>query len=616
MVKARVRRKTTQAAALSDSHLEELRKSGITKELAEEAGLFTESKSRLVAVMLGRATARKWMGPALCFPYFDLDGKPETFKPENGGPLRDYVRLKPGVPQGEKKYLGPLKADQRIYLPPGVRRKEAENVELELWLTEGEKKAIAGDLAGEKAGFCCVGLPGVWGWKKAKKDSIKDELGASLAGFAFKGRNVVICFDSDARTNPQVTDAAERLADVLYEKGAAEVAFAVPPDGKGGKKQGLDDYLVAGGKVEELGKTAEVMDPDRILELVSATDLKAKTTSWLWDKWIPLGELSVFDGAPGCAKTQVMMELVSRISHGSAMPPVELSNGQAARHSVIMPGEDDVDKTLLPRLEAAGADMRFVTFAREREGKTLQLPRHIHLLERAIVRTKAVLLVIDPLMAYVETGKIDTHNDASSRALLRPLQAVAQRTGAAIVVIRHHNKKSGESAMNRGGGSIAFAATARSVFMAGEEPESEDGTKVFASVKSNLGPPPTSISYRVEGFDNDYGGTSRVVWGEEVDYRADDVVAHKRVTTSAPKSAEVKREAETLLLDGPMESVKFERTISKKTGASEKTIKNVTAGFCERQKYKQKWWIRLESDRFEWEDPKPKRRGRTTSGKK
>src|SRR3546814_2954020 len=96
----------------------------------------------------------------------------------------------------------------------------------------------------------------------------------------------------------------------------------------------------------------------------------------------------------------------------------------------------------------------------------------------ALPISKAALLVIDPIMAYMGE-KVNTNNDASVRAALQPLKELAQETGCAVVIVRHMNKSKEGPAMYRGGGSIAFTGLARSALVAHKHPDDE-GVVVLA----------------------------------------------------------------------------------------------------------------------------------------
>ena len=95
------------------------------------------------------------------------------------------------------------------------------------------------------------------------------------------------------------------------------------------------------------------------------------------------------------------------------------------------------------------------------------------------------------------------------RAALRPLAGLAERTGCAIILVRHLTKRGNGRAITTGGGSIGIAGAARSVLrVLHRDPEDSD-RRVLASAKCNLAPPPQSLGFRVRSTE---AGASRIEW--------------------------------------------------------------------------------------------------------
>jgi hypothetical protein len=141
------------------------------------------------------------------------------------------------------KFEVPHKFRPRVDVHPRARELVAD-IARPLWITESPTKG--GALV--SAGCSALALLGMWNWK-----------GDALADFEFlhlKGRTVYITFDSDSRLNPNVALAMERLGAVLGRYGA-DVGYVYVPHGPGGTKQGVDDYLAAGGGIDELLEHAE-----------------------------------------------------------------------------------------------------------------------------------------------------------------------------------------------------------------------------------------------------------------------------------------------------------------------------------------------------------------------
>jgi hypothetical protein len=239
---------------------------------------------------------------------------------------------------------------------------------------------------------------------------------------------------------------------------------------------------------------------------------------WLWEGRIPRGKLTVVDGDPGTGKSAMIMDLAARVSAGRAMP--DGSGGSAAAGVVILSAEDGLHDTVRPRLDAAqGNPSRVLALTTTDDGnggrRLLSLPQDIPLIERGIDRVEADLVTIDPLVAFFG-DKTDSHRDQDVRRVLADLAALAEWTGAAIVVIRHLNKSVGGNALYRGGGSIGIIAAARSGLLVAKDPEDED-RRILAAQKSNLAKAAPSFTFSLEEAVNE---AVRVTWHGEAPWGA------------------------------------------------------------------------------------------------
>jgi hypothetical protein len=266
--------------------------------------------------------------------------------------------------------------------------------------------------------------------------------------------------------------------------------------------------------------------------------------SWLWPNRIPLGKVAILEGDPERAKSTITLDLAARTSTGSPMPG-EIQRREAAG-VVIVCAEDDLSDTIVPRLLAHGADLsRIASIPLERDEhgqvRPLVLPEHQDRLEVAIRQVEAKLLVIDPITAYL-SETINTNNDASVRRATTPLTDLAQRTGTAILLVRHLNKSGELKAKYRGGGSIAFTGAARAVLVVEEHPE-QPGLMVLARVKNNLAKAIPGIGYRVAP--DDLYECPLIVWQGVVHIDTDTLLRGH----DSRRDAEVRAEAEELLRD-------------------------------------------------------------------
>jgi Domain of unknown function (DUF3854) len=194
----------------------------------------------------------------------DLRGQPyfgySIFYPDpDTGRRTDFRRFRRlAAPKDIPKYDQPSQPP-RAYFPGGIDwPRLRSDVNERLFETEGEKKAQAA----ATHGIACIGLGGVYNYKAKGKDGLIGDLEA----FAWEGRErVYLIYDSDARTNAQVQKAADRLSALLLEKGATPYQVVLPQL-RPGEKTGLDDFLLARGKVgfESLIAEAEPWESRRI----------------------------------------------------------------------------------------------------------------------------------------------------------------------------------------------------------------------------------------------------------------------------------------------------------------------------------------------------------------
>lgn len=195
--------------------------------------------------------------PCIVIPYLGTDGQPMTY----GTPPRPFVRvryLEQVLDRDGKliRYGQPARSGCKAYFPQCVPWAQVvPDVSWPIVITEGEKKALSAALRS----LAVIGIGGVWNWR----DSEKQELNPELAAIPWEGRQVVICYDSDAVSNAQVRVAELTLAAELMSRGA-DVRIARLTPGPDGKKRGMDDYIVAGAFDELVSKLSTATVPETL----------------------------------------------------------------------------------------------------------------------------------------------------------------------------------------------------------------------------------------------------------------------------------------------------------------------------------------------------------------
>jgi putative DNA primase/helicase len=108
---------------------------------------------------------------------------------------------------------------------------------------------------------------------------------------------------------------------------------------------------------------------------------------------------------------------------------------------VIWSGEDDVKDTLVPRLIAAGADLRRVRFVTsttgERGSRAFDPSTNMDALSEAIADRPPALLIVEPVVSAVAC---DSHKNAEVRRALQPLVDLAMTRRCAVLGITHLTK--------------------------------------------------------------------------------------------------------------------------------------------------------------------------------
>lgn len=274
--------------------------------------------------------------------------------------------------------------------------------------------------------------------------------------------------------------------------------------------------------------------------VIRAHQVQPQNIEWLWQGWIPYRAISILDGDPSLGKSQIECDLAARVSRGW-LPPPRGGPGNEPGGVLILNAEDDIERTIVPRLIEAGADLSKVAIWNEERG--IKFPQGLGLLDQLARKANARLIIIDPIAAYLDC-KTDMHRDQDVRSVLRQLKAVAESTGAAILLIRHLNKQDGGPALYRGTGSIGLVGAARSAMIVGKHP-SDDFVRVLGLTKCNLAEKSKPLSYRIISS----GTVSRIEWIGEADVDVQDIVVFRR-RTEARKDA--KAFLKQVLRNGPV----------------------------------------------------------------
>jgi len=233
-----------------------------------------------------------------------------------------------------------------------------------------------------------------------------------------------------------------------------------------------------------------------VIKLANVT--KTKLTFLLPDR-IPENKITMIYGRGGVGKSTLTLYLAAMVSSnkGCWMNGLGLApTGQV----LIMTSEDDASDTIIPRLEAAGANIDnidlIVTEVKDKERGGVRGAAYIRAVDLAYDMVKLrntiltyenpKLLILDPLTAFL--GRADDHKNSAMRAILGPLAKMAAELKVTIIGINHMNKTPSQDIQDKQVGSVAFDAQARSCWVVAKGPgtETDPELRYFLPVKHNL----------------------------------------------------------------------------------------------------------------------------------
>ena len=293
------------------------------------------------------------------------------------------------------------------------------------------------------------------------------------------------------------------------------------------------------------------------LQMIKMSEIQSQEVSWLWYPFIPYGKLTIIQGDPGDGKTTLVLNIAAWLSKGEGLDS-EMKLSEPV-NVIYQSAEDGLADTVKPRLELAGADCERILVIDEKEKSLSMVDER---LEKAIVRTKARMLILDPIQAYLGGG-MDMNRANEARDMTKKLGALAEKYQCAIVLIGHMNKAAGNKAAYRGMGSIDFFAVARSVLLVGRV-EGEPNIRAVVQIKNNLAAfgHPKAFALSEDGFQ----------WLGDYEITADEVLGG--IAPKANKMEQAKRLLRELALTSDAVQSNEIFDMADEQGISKRTLEN------------------------------------------
>lgn len=219
-------------------------------------------------------------------------------------------------------------------------------------------------------------------------------------------------------------------------------------------------------------------------------DFELKVVEWLWHEVLPAAMFVMLVSEEGVGKSTLAAWIAAMVTRGGQWP----NGGTVEPGRVIwLSTEESPEYVLAPRFVANGADLGRI------------IPGPDHFLTQDIGRLDAVcaahpdlrLIVMDPITSFV-AGNENSNIDV--RDALEPLVKLAERRGVCVLGLSHLNKKVDLKMINRTLGSRAWSAVPRMIWTVTRPPEEtgDDTERFLLNIKSNLGPRPEGLKFKIE----------------------------------------------------------------------------------------------------------------------
>lgn len=221
-----------------------------------------------------------------------------------------------------------------------------------------------------------------------------------------------------------------------------------------------------------------------------ASAFAPERAAYLVQPYLPRGMVSILGGVSAAGKTSLALDVCARLTRGAAFAPD--TPPQPPATVLYLTAENDPNKVLRPRAEAMGADLDRLYF---QDGASYSMgDEELAALCRVY---RPALLVFDPIQSYLGQG-VQMNRAEQVRPLLDHLGALAKELDMAVLLISHMSKPGPGvcSALDRLLGSSDFRNAARSILIAGRDPEHPE-VRVVAHAKNSLGQPGESQRYRI-----------------------------------------------------------------------------------------------------------------------
>lgn len=359
------------------------------------------------------------------------------------------------------------------------------------------------------------------------------------------------------------------------------------------KLAGIDD-AVGWFAREQYRIDKAIPSPYGDIGIIEGPDVKKEKIEFIHRPLIAKGRVTLFEGDGGVGKSTILSDIAARITRGEPLFGQKDQKPYKPMHVVWASTEEEVGSSLIPRLEACGADISMMSFTEQDKNWTAE---NMRLIVNRVRKYGDIVVVLDHLKDLVGSNIKDYEETSVRQAMLR-LQTASIQHNITWLGIRHWTKGTG-SASARGAGSMAWRNVAHAVLACGRY---EDKFYISDS-KLRFGIWRKAINYdfetRLDPDLNEY--YPRIVWGDiDESINADDLAMAKPTTKKEREEKKSKLDEAIDFLhrelrNGPKHSAKLQ-ALAKEEGISYKTLRNAREEVCKAFRKDNKWYWELKGD--------------------
>jgi len=285
------------------------------------------------------------------------------------------------------------------------------------------------------------------------------------------------------------------------------------------------------------------MPPQQEIEysVIRLSEVKFEKQEFLWNPYIPIGEITVMYAAGGTGKSYATIGIAADITTGRSLPRYGIEQVMVNPERVLFISAEDNESIILSRMREAGGnpdncfvlktpktrkDLKIDSFLLpQNKDDTIRIQAFAKLLEK--VHPK--LVVIDPWSVYIGDDKnMNKANDV--RGVTNVLTVLAKEYNCAILIVAHVNKMpQTENANNAVSGSTALIDSARSALCIRSFGADSD-RRVMIQTKSNYQKKAKSVCYQI--INQGEHRTAKFEWAGFSDLTEDDLTKSARTGKS------------------------------------------------------------------------------------